>query len=285
MRRCLTLVLLLSLAGCQDAAAGEPDGEIVTDADETMDSEFVWMPPVPFDGAVPPEDPGPGTLTLRLHSLDVGTTASTGYDLDGFDTRSVNDPVGCGILDGEGGVDNRLQALVAIASTIAPQYDIQALLFGNDFELFLDVRGHEDGEWVRVDVRTESELLAEDAPGLIGDDGVLEIYVEGLALPVSTFAGKFTLPLRLVRLRFQLESAEPEQGLLGGAMVWDDGSENDLESIIQALVDTYGDAMPIISVVPTVLIANRDIAFDGLISPCNGISLASYVTIERVEEP
>jgi hypothetical protein len=281
MRR-LALLLLLCLCACHESSIAVDDSGLAPDADEVLDASFEWEPPVPFDGATPPDDPGPGVMLFRVDSLDLGTDADTGFDLDGFDTRSLSDPVGCGIIDGEGGVDNRLQNLVSIGETFG--FSIDSLLLGDTIELFLEIRGYEglDYDWVRADIISDGVIIAENAPGLV-QDGIVEIWFDELGLPASpAIGGTFTLPLRLVRLRFDIDAPEATQALLGGAIVWDDGTDTDLQSLVQTFIDAVGDSFPV-GVVQTIIVSNLDIALGGPGTPCDAISLASFVDVELVE--
>lgn len=284
----LRLLPLLLLAACAEStiavegdAAPGIDGSM--DAETPEDASFDWTPPTPFDGAVPPEDAGSGTMLYEVRSLDIDTDSDTGFDLDGFDTRSVNDPIGCGLLDGEGGVDNRLQNLNEIASTFG--FDLASLLLGTEFDLSIEIRGYEGlpEDWVRADIYSGEGLVVENAPGL-AVDGIVEIHFEELMLPVSpAFGGPIALPLRLVRLRFDLDEPSSTEALLGGAIVWDDGTDEDLESLVQLFIDLLGDSSSFpVGVIRTLITSNLDIALGGLGAPCDAISLASILEIERV---
>lgn len=291
MRRFAPLFALLGLSACYessvtpDASGAEPDTGLLDDAgvDAAEDAAFDWTPPLPFDGAVPPDDPGPGVMRYRVEGLDLGTDANTGFDLDGFDTRSFNDPVGCGILDGTDGVDNRLQSLVSLAGTFG--FDLGSILFGIDLGLTIEIRGYEglEEDWIRADILAGSDLVAEDAPGLVRD-GVAEIHFEELRLPVVPgIGGGIVLPLALVRVRFDLEAPDSAQALLGGALVWDDGTESDLQSLVQLFIANFGGGNFPVALIQTVIVNNLDVAFDGPGSACNGISLAAFVEVERLE--
>lgn len=258
----------------------ESDACACLDAD--VDASDAWAPPVPFDGDVPPDDPGPGVMLYEVTALDLGADANTGFDVDGFDTRSLNDPVGCGILDGEGGIDNRLENLLSIGTTFG--FDLGSLLLGTSFDLLIEIRGYEgvDGDWVRADILSGGEIIAENAPGRV-DGGVVEIHFDELPLPASPASlGTFALPLRFVRVSFDIDEPAATEALLGGAIVWDDGTEEDLESLVQSLIERFAGTSFPVAVVETIIVGNLDIALEGPGTACDAISLASFLTVQRV---
>jgi len=185
-------------------------------------------------------------FTLRIDDVRMATQ-DEGFDLDGHETLSASDPIGCGKADGIGGVDNMLArldpALNGLGVAIGPAL-VDAVRSGQ-VRIDITVAGLDDivdDDCVRVDVTANGELVASgEEASVVG--GVLSLRMEELPLNGTIDPGTgpiyADITARAVALELPLagDPVAVEGGLLGAGLPWDEvNNEADIRAIVEANV-------------------------------------------------
>lgn len=182
-------------------------------------------------------------VTFRVDGLALGAS-SLGFDLDGHETVSTNDPIGCGHVDASGGVDNGLIGLANSMSmfNINMNDNIAAAIESGNLVLEMTMAGYDGGAedgCILIDLAANGETVATSIEGEVVGGAVVATLSE---LPITTeLSGGVTLELTLrnVQVEFPLEAenAGIRDGLLGGGVPYDDpNSTDDLKTAIEAYV-------------------------------------------------
>ncbi len=181
MRLGLLLLPLVSGCGC---AGTDSDGGADADADTDVDSDVDTDVDTDSD-----TDSGTGTGT------DTGTDSGTdtgpcdgpdewvmddaaigdetvGFDLDDHETVDRSDPVGCGKVDGEGGIDNQLGPLLEAMAGILGDFDANTIIAEAiaDGSMLLLVRTLDLDDPVVDDALDAHVFFGMDADGDLGNN-------------------------------------------------------------------------------------------------------------------
>jgi len=187
------------------------------------------------------EDPG-SEFAMRVDGATLAEDGD-GFDLDEHATTSTSDPVGCGKVDGSGGIDNELSGLQGTMSTFG--FDLDAAfadaIAGGDLVIDITVSGYHgsDDDVVLVDVTSNGEQVATNVQGSVADD-VLTASLDLLPLSGEISGATFEVTARDVELSLPLSGAPASvsvsNGMLGGGLLWDESGDNDLRALVLANV-------------------------------------------------
>jgi len=119
----LSVLVVLPLAGVGYSSGDDDDDDTIGDGDADSDGDG------DSDGDADNDNPTDGeTKVFVADTLAIGAP-EVGFDLDEHTTTDRDDPVGCGHVDGPGGVDNKLSPLVdGIVQGAGLEQDPNALL-------------------------------------------------------------------------------------------------------------------------------------------------------------
>lgn len=275
------VALPLFVMGC---GAGDDDDDTIGDGDADADSD------IDADGDADNDNPTDGMeMVFVADTLAIGEPTE-GFDLDDHTTSDRDDPVGCGKVDGPGGVDNQLSPLVAgIVDGAQLDAEPNALLLENIqsgslllLSRLLDVDdgstdplvplyfyiGQDGDEDIGNNLTGDGEFLVspssldgatlEDAV-IRFDDGRLSDSMFGtppslfrITVPLDSDGLELDLAIQQAQVTFHYSESGLTQGIVGGYV--------SNEAILAALQNLdLGDVVIPVQLIRTVLAAQADI--------------------------
>jgi hypothetical protein len=263
----LLVPLVAPGCGCGDSKASGDDQIDLPDAGSDADSDSDSDTDADVDAGVDAGiDNGEPSTDFIMDSVLYGNE-DDGFDLDGHVTADVEDPVGCGHVDGPDGIDNQLGPVMQDVDELL-DVDSEGLLAaaihgGVLLMLFrldgLDDRVNDDAVDVQVfnaidaddpadpsnDMDGEGEFWISPDSVVDGDEGQPKVVFGGGSLTDSVFHGGpvdfsvnlplgpdvlFPVTLHDAQLVFRLRNATFVEGVVGGTVP--------VEDIVQAVRDT-----------------------------------------------
>jgi hypothetical protein len=213
-----------------------------------------------------------------------------GFDLEGHDTTSSDDPVGCGQIDQSGGVDNALAQLLNLLADLAPEElafneKIAAAIAGGSISLAVEMKGYDgpNDEFVVLSLSSGGKPVA-GAQGLCvasNRDGSVRVGFPSLSLtiPDAYVDGMNTYPLTIAMTDVLLEIADPwattASAVIGGHVLWNDGMGGGLYPDVHAIFDALVGGIDLNAIVGSIL----DLGPDGA---CDSFSLGMRATLSPV---
>ncbi len=232
------------------------------------------------DGGALIDDPNGEDAEVETHAFSMRVTRAAlagegeGFDLDGFDTRSSSDTVGCGKVDAEGGVDTALLGQRSALESFGFDLDasLRAAIRDGDLIIDLDVDGYQVGgasHTVSLDVSANGATVAVGVSAeVVGD--VLFTTIDALPLNGEMDGVAFQVTVRDVHLELPIsgvpESPRVSGGLLAGGLPWDEAGDDDLRGLVLPLVPTAMQAFA-----ESLVKGALDLQPDGS-GPCDAIS-------------
>jgi hypothetical protein len=243
---------------------------------------------------------------FRVTSLSIPTPgAAKGFDLDCFHTTST-DERGCMQPDRGDGVDNAFASINQLLGALSINFNENiASGIGNGYDgairVNVVVRGYDGPDDDCVVVETEmydSDTLSfEPATALVAavvEGGVLKATFPSLPLVIPFYgdmSGVALLRMNVERVRVELPMGQAgiSGGIVGGHVVWDDGSNGDLASLLQAAIDSLGsDSLIDFPTAANIIMSQLDMYVPALsdgLCDCQAVSVGVEVAAELENAP
>ncbi|MBW1881248.1 MAG: hypothetical protein JRI25_07955 [Deltaproteobacteria bacterium] len=223
-------------------------------------------------------------FTLRINGMSVATPTS-GFDLDDHDTQSTDDSVGCGKVDGAGGVDNALSSLESSLSSFGlgiggPLGDA---VTAGDLVIDITVAGYDGGETddcVLLDLDVNDEVVVTSVESSV-TGGVLDVELTELPLQGEIDMGygpmDVDITARAVVLSLPLAGSPVSvtNGLMGAGLPWDEpGNDKDMRSLVEANVGAT-----MFPLVEGIMVDRLDLQPPGAASSADCDAISSALTV------
>jgi hypothetical protein len=239
-------------------------------------------------------DPGTGDQTWELTALNLpGKGEVIGFDLDDHNTMDSDDPIGCGLVDDAGGIDNMLAGLLGLVTLVDSSLDVNALIAeaitAGDISITAVLTGYDgvgdDQALISLLINGEAVEGLQGICMAVNAAGDLVGYLPTLPLALPPFeidaenSVELTLDLSDVRIKITNPSGNnPASAVIGGGVLWNDGEGNGLEAIVLELVESL--APTFVDVVSELASGFLDLGDPG---DCDTISLGVGAEFTLVE--
>lgn len=240
----------LAIGGCSGGdGGGSTGGGSATGGGGGTDDVDAQVDEGPPEGCADPSMAGEeAAIDYLVTTVTIPEDNTVGFDLDDAWTRSPRDTVGCGKIDGVGGIDNQLVALLSALSELLEGTDINTLiqeaLADGTIEIVLEVSGYNgtgDDECVAINVIANGEQANGAAIGGVVVGGTLSgsIPTLPLTIPFPGEEGADPIPVEIdVTQTLVSVPLEGGTGTIAGAVAYQGNLRDALEPVIGEISDS-----------------------------------------------
>jgi hypothetical protein len=293
--------LILAAACGDDGENGDPDGggECTANVPSCDLADLITQPSEGCLAEAGEQD----STDYRVTSIVIPpAVAAKGFDLDCFQTTPT-DAFGCMKADRGAGVDNALAQITELLAALDVALNdnlAEGIGSGYDGEIRfrIMVRGIDnvtDDSCVVVELETYNPGTTLFEPAAVPVAAVIEagvVKTSLTSLPLVIPLGTELLQVNVDRARVELPLNEVggiTGGIIGGHVIWDDGSTGDLESLVRSVIESLGeDATIDFNTAASIIVNQLDMYVDEVSEDgcdCQAISVGIEIGAEAEDEP
>jgi hypothetical protein len=294
--------LMLAAACGDDGDNGPVDGECPSEAPACDLADILPQPAAGCLAEAGELEP----TNFRVTSISIpAPAAAVGFDLDCFNTKAT-DAFGCMKPDRGEGVDNALASINQLLGALSINLNQQISTgigsgYNGEIRFNVVVQGYDgaDDDCVVVGLEaynpdtTMFEPAAEPVAAAV-EGGVLKAAIASLPLVIpfdDDMGGFLLLQVNVDNARVELPIGEVgiSGGIIGGHVIWDDGSDGDLASLVQSVIDSLGEGASIdFATAANIIVGQLDMYVEGASDgpcDCQAISVGIEIGAEAEDEP